>query len=367
MVRRRVYACWFLALLGCSPSSDDAPCGGAATCPEGFACHDHGEGYRCYAVVEDPHDGAVGNAGAEEAGATDAAIAADASAPSGAAHAGANAAAGGATAGAGEGGVGGGQPNAMSGAGGTAATAGCRQAVIDFVVDGSGSMCAPFGSSTRWSAVRVALLDPSAGVVHRAQDRAQLGVTIYDGTVDLLLASASQGSTPAPDCAAVAADVGAGECPRLLDAPPAFANAAAIEALYPAVEPGGSTPTDKAMAFVVDSMLARITGVSSDERLGIVLISDGLPNDVCVGGTGGDGVEQQNGVLAAIDRAAVVGITIHVVSMFSSDAPLNAVLTLAAQRGAPADPTAAPHRPSTEAELGAVLEAIVTAELGCAL
>jgi hypothetical protein len=40
---------------------------------------------------------------------------------------------------------------------------------IMFVIDVSGSMCAPFGNSTRWQALRTALLDPMRGLIYRPQ------------------------------------------------------------------------------------------------------------------------------------------------------------------------------------------------------
>src|SRR6478609_11399211 len=41
--------------------------------------------------------------------------------------------------------------------GGSHGSAKCLQPTIEFVVDGSGSMCEPFGASTRWQELRKAL------------------------------------------------------------------------------------------------------------------------------------------------------------------------------------------------------------------
>jgi hypothetical protein len=59
---------------------------------------------------------------------------------------------------------------------------------IMFVIDGSGSMCAPFENSTRWQAVRTARLDPMRGLVYRLQGSVTFGATLYDDTIDFALA-----------------------------------------------------------------------------------------------------------------------------------------------------------------------------------
>ena len=65
----------------------------------------------------------------------------------------------------------------------TTITAGRKQPVVTLVIDGSGSMCAPFGGSTRWTTLRSALMDPD-GIVTRLQGGVSFGMALYDGPLD---------------------------------------------------------------------------------------------------------------------------------------------------------------------------------------
>lgn len=58
------------------------------------------------------------------------------------------------------------------------AASGCLEAVVLFVIDGSGSMCDVFGSSTRWTAMRSALLAPMVGLIPQLAAEAQFGMMI---------------------------------------------------------------------------------------------------------------------------------------------------------------------------------------------
>ena len=87
---------------------------------------------------------------------------------------------------------------------------------ILFVVDGSGSMCGPFGGSTRWQALRTALLEPTNGLIYQLQASAVFGMVLYDGTIDLLLGARPRqrlGRSPSARCqyTAMKAD---GRCAR---------------------------------------------------------------------------------------------------------------------------------------------------------
>jgi hypothetical protein len=102
----------------------------------------------------------------------------------------------------------------------------------------------------------------------------------------------------------------AGMCPLLLEAMPAkLGNANAIDMVFPMTELGGSTPTDRALSHVVDALIPTIGQPMPDGMpqgpTYVILATDGAPNDICVGGVGGDGVAQQQGVIAAVDRAAI--------------------------------------------------------------
>ena len=65
----------------------------------------------------------------------------------------------------------------------TTITAGRKQPIVTLVIDGSGSMCAPCGRSTRWTALRSALMDPD-GIVTRLQGGVSFGMALYDGPLE---------------------------------------------------------------------------------------------------------------------------------------------------------------------------------------
>jgi hypothetical protein len=254
------------------------------------------------------------------------------------------------------------------GASGTAATAMCLEATVAFVVDGSGSMCEVFGGSTRWQELRSALLDPMTGLIYRLQSQARFGMTIYDGSIDIGLAGSATGGSPTPACAG-GGSIGramASECMQLVEVPPGKGNADAISQMFPNRELGGSTPTDRAMNKVVDDLIALQPGLDLTKNPQyIILATDGQPNDICVGGAGGDGIAQQQGVLAAVDRAAASNITTFVISLAGGDAALETHLAEVALRGNPADPTAHPFTPANPEELVSSLVLLLGTALNC--
>jgi hypothetical protein len=246
-------------------------------------------------------------------------------------------------------------------------TSGCLEATVSFVVDGSGSMCDAFGTSTRWQELRTALLAPSTGLIHRLQTQAAFGMTIYDGSIDIGLAGMAAGS-PAPDCAGAssAGRLNATECMQLVEVPPALTNAAAIDAAFPMRELGGSTPTDRALNQTVDALIAAQAGV--DLMLHpqfIILATDGQPNDICAGGAGGDGSIQRMNVLTAVDRAYAATIKTYVISLAGADAALQMHLDEVARHGNPADPAAHTFTPTNPEELVSALTQVLGNALGC--
>jgi Mg-chelatase subunit ChlD len=190
--------------------------------------------------------------------------------------------------------------------------------VILFVVDGSGSMCDAFGGSTRWQALRTALLDPMNGLVYKLQASVVFGTMIYDGTIDFMALASATNQSPAPDCAGMYTAMKAtGECPQLIQVAPALNNAPALDQAFPATELGGSTPTHKAMKAAVD-LLSTMVSTNPDmpgNPLYIILATDGAPNDICMGSMGSDSAVQQMQVIAEVDRAASMKITTFVVSL----------------------------------------------------
>ena len=259
-------------------------------------------------------------------------------------------------------------PNGLSitptAAGASGGGDGCRNATIAFVIDGSGSMCEPFGNSTRWSELRTALLAKDVGLMYRLNGLASQGLYIYDGGIDFQLALQQMNTGPMATCMGGGGmRRGATGCPQLVEVKPAGGNAAMIDAMYPAVELGGSTPTDKAMNHVVDQLLA-VKGRSATDPQFILLATDGQPNDICMGGMGGDGTAQQKNVIAAADRAAAMGITTFVVSL-ATDPALQMHLDEVARHGDPKDPAAHAYTPTNTADLVNTLTKLLGTAVGC--
>jgi hypothetical protein len=245
---------------------------------------------------------------------------------------------------------------------------GCRPATIAFVIDGSGSMCEKFGNSTRWGELRAALLTKGTGLIYKINALATTGLYIYDGTIDLNLAGMATGSAATnPQCAGLAAlRRTMGPCPQMIEVKPAMGNAAKIDTAYPFAELGGSTPTDKAMNYAVDQLVAvRTPGqdLSANPQY-IILATDGQPNDICVGGVGGDGTLQQQGVIAAVDKATSLGITTYVISL-AMDAALQAHLDEVARHGNIKDPMARTFTPTNSADLIMTLTKLLGTAVGC--
>jgi hypothetical protein len=252
---------------------------------------------------------------------------------------------------------------------------------IVFVIDGSGSMCAPFGGGgTRWQALRSALLDPMRGLIFRLQNIVSFGISIYDGTIDLALALTAEplpaaGGAPAggqsPPCALAYANTKtAGMCPAQVNVlPPALNNAPMIDAAFPRVELGGSTPTDRALGTVMDQLIAGIQNQGPDQKavspVYVILATDGAPNDICVGGVGGDGSAQRQGVISAVDRGAAAGITTWVISLAGGDQALQAHLDEVARHGEPKNPMAKTFAPTDPDGLIKTLAALLGGAVGC--
>jgi hypothetical protein len=247
---------------------------------------------------------------------------------------------------------------------GTAGDSMCQPATIAFVVDGSGSMCEPFGNSTRWTELRNALVAKQTGLVYKLQAVATFGLYIYDGTVDLSLAMGGGSSmTMSSGCSAkYLRSKMMGMCPQIVEVKPGQGNAAQIDQKFPMAELGGSTPTDKAMNYVVDDLL-KLRGMRKEPQF-ILLATDGEPNDICMNGMGGDGMAQQAGVIAAVDRAAAAGITTFVISL-ASDPALQMKLDEAARHGNKLDPMAHSYTPTNSTELVSVLTKLLGTAIGC--
>lgn len=244
---------------------------------------------------------------------------------------------------------------------------------IVFVIDGSGSMCAPFGGSgSRWQALRSALLNPMSGLVYKLQNLVSFGISVYDGTIDTFLALLGGGGGGGNEACALGytAMKMEGQCPQLIELlPPKLNNAMAIDMTFPMTELGGSTPTDKAMGHVMDMLIPMIQQQGPDTKamnpVYVILATDGAPNDICVGGLGGDGSVQRQGVISAVDRGAQAGITTWVISLAGGDPALQAHLDEVAKHGDPMNAMAHTFTPTDPGALVQTLSALVGGAVGC--
>ena len=216
---------------------------------------------------------------------------------------------------------------------------------IWLVVDGSGSMSEPFGTSDRWTSLREALMEPTTGVVPTLQAAVIWGLVEYDGPIDI---GAFFGMPTA------------GACPRLVVVEPTLNNFAAMDPAYPAAPLGGSTPTHNAL----DAVLTRVTtpapspdGIISPTY--VVLATDGQPNDMCSGGIGADASPL---VLAAAQKIADTGTKMYVISLAGGDAALQAHLEQVAMIGGTGKP---PFTPMSKDDLVKTFEEIVGGAVGC--
>jgi hypothetical protein len=197
------------------------------------------------------------------------------------------------------------------------------------------------------------------------------GSMIYDGTIDagVIIGGGGLGmGSPTPMCAGMYTEMKMmGECPQLLQVAPALDNASAIDMSFPATELGGSTPTDKAMTAAVDLMIGM---QSSDPEvinppLYIILATDGQPNSICTGGTGGDGSAQKAAVIAEVDRAAAKDIKTFVISLGQNDPGLQSHLEEVADHGEPMNPNAHAFSPMDPMDLSNTLAALIGGAIGC--
>jgi len=253
---------------------------------------------------------------------------------------------------------------APSAAGTSGGGDGCHDATIAFLIDGSGSMCEPFGNSTRWTELRNALLTKGTGLMYRLNGLSSLGMYLYDGGIDFQLALQQPMTGPMATCMGGGGRRGSNGCPQIVEVKPAPSNAAAIDAKYPMVELGGSTPTDKAMNYVVDELLKLRGTRGSTTPQFILLATDGQPNDICMGGMGGDGTAQQRNVVAAADRAAAMGITTFVVSL-ATDPALQMHLDEVARHGNAKDAAAHSYTPTNSPDLVNTLTSLLGTAVGC--
>ena len=238
------------------------------------------------------------------------------------------------------------------------------QPVVTLVIDGSGSMCADFGGPSRWQALRDALLNPMTGLITQLEAGVQFGMHLYDGGIDLNNIAGFTSNPPSPACANGANRMG--DCLTMrVTVPNALMNYAAIDAVYPQRELGGSTPTNLAMREVLEPMVTNLPVRTPDgprvQPHFVILATDGQPNSICTGGTGGDGLPQQQDTVDIVAWAARAGVQTYVISL-AQDPILMTHLDAVATAGGTGSP---PFTPTNQADLVATLTQIIGGAIGC--
>jgi hypothetical protein len=233
---------------------------------------------------------------------------------------------------------------------------------IWLVLDGSGSMEEPLGDRTRWVALKEALMDPTNGVVKSLEADVLWGMVIYDGPLPVPLFG------PDPALAAGTGGGAAGPtptdmCPRLVAVDPKLNNYTDLNAVYPAMSLGGSTPTDKA----IEAVLQRIPDPGAEQNPDgpvvqptiVVLATDGAPNDYC-------GFLPENNVnprvVSAVTKLEQLNIKTYVISLAGMDNNLTQALIQVAAAGGTGKP---PFIPTNKADLVQVFKDIIGPENNC--
>ncbi len=213
---------------------------------------------------------------------------------------------------------------------------------VQFVIDKSGSMRSDFGATTRYDAIRQALVGPT-GVVTQYQAQVYFGATTYHQD-------------------------GSNTCPRLASAGAgrALNNLGAIQTLLQTNPSGNSgTPTGPSVESAYQEMLANPPPAGSPPIL--VVATDGQPftcpdND--------DNAAGQAQSLAAATAAHAAGIPVYVLGV-AVDPPTRAHLQQVANVGqgmpAGASPGAMYYGADDPTQLAAAFQAIIGGVVSCDL
>jgi hypothetical protein len=175
---------------------------------------------------------------------------------------------------------------------------------VILLLDGSTTMNEAYGNSTKWAAMRDAMVNPTDGVVKTVQGRIAFALAVFSGG-----RTGINGGCPFPD-------------PIV---PHNVNNYDAIAAALPQESPGMYTPTGVAL----DEVCKALPGVSENGLLSqyVILATDGEPNScgsiASFGGRGGRGsfggggmpATDYQSVIDAANRCCAAGVTIYVVSL----------------------------------------------------
>jgi len=217
------------------------------------------------------------------------------------------------------------------------------------VLDGSGSMNEEFDNdSSRWDALRSSLMDAD-GLVARLERNVRFGMVLYGGI--------DEEDQTMPNM-----------CVNLVTVQPELNNFATLDAQLPAEEPGGWTPTDRALEHVVANLPVVNTAAPDADNgpIYVILATDGAPNDRCGGeqdqmggqGMGGGGLDPVVAmrVIAAVQNGVQMGMHMFIISLAGDDDDLQQHLE---QVATVTDNKLPPFVPATREDLIATLEQIV--------
>jgi von Willebrand factor type A domain len=154
---------------------------------------------------------------------------------------------------------------------------------IALLIDRSGSMVNDIGGTSRYGAIKQALVDNTNGVVTKLQNEAYFGAALF--------------SSDNP-------------CPRLYSVPRAMGNRSAIATLINGQNPNGNTPTGPSIDQVVADFAANPPPTGSPPV--IVLATDGLPN-TC--NDGNDTATGQAKSITAAQNAYAAGIRLFILGV----------------------------------------------------
>ena len=225
------------------------------------------------------------------------------------------------------------------------------------VLDGSGSMVETLGDTSRWNALRAALMDPTDGVVKSLEHEVKWGMVIYDGLTP------GDIQQPLPDGGVAKFSMPpATTCPRLVTVEPALDNFMPLDMNYASTPLGGSTPTDQALNAVIGHLPDQ-TGQVLDGRIYptiVVLATDGAPNNFCT--TDFNMIDAAPAVITAVNTLASMNTKTYVISLAGGDAMLTQHLEQVATAGMTGMP---PFVPTNKAELVQVFKDIIGPAAAC--
>lgn len=207
---------------------------------------------------------------------------------------------------------------------------------VVFLVDASSSMSEDLGGTTRWDALRGALLSKS-GLIPTLQDLVKFGLVTYQGP---------RYTT----------------CPAYRYAAPAPGNLELITSAFPDAPPtDSSTPTGIAMDWAIDNAFLD-QKPDPDVQLEaqfMVFATDGEPNG-CFNGSAAPALDYDS-VIAAVHKAASRGIKVFVISLAEPTGEFADHLKMVAKIGG----TDKVYTPQNKGDLVSELETIIGATISC--